>query len=231
MKMNTTIYSADAAFIQNEIVSRRITRLCHFTTFDNAVSIFKMGALYSQKTLREEGVAFDIQDFSRFEGNGYINLSIQEPNFKLWTSFAAKDPSKEWCVLRIHPRTCQRQGTVFTTANAASNFVCVYGRGSGASGFRALFAESVAETHGFVQRNVNKPASIPTSSQAEVLCPEPLSIGEVLQVVVLTYGMKKRLMESGVPASHIVIDSWSFPKILRDQTTSADLIDYSMPLL
>lgn len=170
--------------IRHELTTRGITHLCHFTTLRNAAIIIRMGAILSRRTLVNELIAADFQDDSRFEGGQYINLSIQTPNHYLWRNFVRKAPQKVWCLLRINPEICLREGVKFTTGNASAYAVRCHGTATGVEGFRALFADQVIGTNCFRLRMKETPSSHPTSEQAEVLCPEPVSMADVFDIIV-----------------------------------------------
>ena len=224
--MNPMTYSEDAALIQNELMQRRITHLCHFTTFKNVRSIFKMGGLYSRQTLNERGVLADFQDDSRYEGARYINLSIHEVNFKLLSRFAGNQPNKEWCILRLRKEICMRSGVRFATDNAAAWRVRQDGTAEGVSGLKALFAESVPTKDVYLPRKANKPMYLPTSSQAEVLCPEPIALRDVMDVMVLDWGAKQRLVnECGIPEALVKVGWNYFPSMLRSRSYEGVVID------
>ena len=224
--MNTMTYSADATAILNELVQRRITHLCHFTTFGNVRSIFKMGALYSRQTLEDLRVPADFQDPLRCDGARYINLSIHEVNFRLLSKFAYDQPYAEWCILRLRKEICMRTGVRFTTDNAAAGQVRQYGTAEGVFGLKALFAASVPAKDGCVTRKANKPMNLPTSPQAEVLCPEPIALRDVMDVMVVNWGAKQRLVNKyGIPDALVKVGWECFPSMLRNRSYEGAVMD------
>lgn len=190
------LISPDSEAIRREIADRGITYLCHFTTLRNATSMIRMGSLLSRRTLVDQAIPADFQDGLRFEGGQYINLSIQTPNHYLWRNFARKAPQKTWCLLRINPEVCLREGVKFTTGNASAFTVRCQGTALGVEGFRALFADRVIGTNCFRLRMKETPLSHPTSEQAEVLCPEPVSMADVFDIVVACDADKRALLSS-----------------------------------
>ncbi|MBQ9694196.1 MAG: DUF4433 domain-containing protein [Kiritimatiellae bacterium] len=213
-------FSEEASQILRELKSRGVRALCHFTTLDNAASIIRMGALYSQQTLRQMNIPADIQDLSRFEGFQYLNLSIQQPNWKLWQKFARtkmdQGYNKRWCLFLINPEVCARAGVKFTTANATAWNVRRAGTAEGVEGLRALFGASVVDCQGMTLRPAGLAPAFPTSEQAEVLCPEPISIAETSGIIVMNEADKTSLC-AVVPVNPALIRvNWrSFPALLR----------------
>ncbi len=96
---------------QNEISSRGIEHLIHFTPTINLLSIFEQNKLLSRDLLEkfdiEQTDIFDYIEFTddiRFDDKSYINLSIQHPNSFLFNRFREKtkeDAHVNWCVLKL----------------------------------------------------------------------------------------------------------------------------------
>ena len=62
---------------------RGVRNLVHFTPAENLLSIIENG-LMPRKELDDEGIDYRSTDKMRLEGKGYVNLSITNPNIKMF---------------------------------------------------------------------------------------------------------------------------------------------------
>lgn len=172
--------------IQQECITRGITRLCHFTQSRNLAHIFDDPyGLCSTRTLQAHDMPHNPTDPNRYDGrDDLVCCSIDYPNTYYFYNVRNKEPLfKDWVVLLIehsylwHPETC------FCPRNAAADF----GRhiDQGLDAFRRLFVPSVTGSGGRVfQRGHNHLISSPTDIQAEVLLKDPVPLESIIGIVV-----------------------------------------------
>ncbi len=184
----------DAEAIRAFAQERGISRLVHFTPFNNLLGIANLNGIWArhkiEKYARAEQDQFlldyiSYNDEHRFDRRiDCVNLSIEHINHFLFRRFrdAFADQCDTWCVVEISPECLEKEGTVFTTGNAASSYVRRHGTQSGFNGLQALYAETVTSGNMRGTRTEMRTPSLreahPTSPQAEVLFPEeiPLSL-------------------------------------------------------
>ncbi len=173
------------------IEEREIKEILHFTTNKGITGILALQSVLSRKRLPkkeylEHILKLNCPDRSRdIDWLDYVNLSISSINKRLFDISKDKWHSRMdgwWCVLSFSPEILTHSGVVFCTTNNAYNSVVQ--RGEGATGLRGLFADRVIEyeSRTFAIRRNSTPSNQPTSSQAEVLYPQKLSL-EYLQAI------------------------------------------------
>lgn len=162
--MNQSIYA--------EVLTRGITRLCHFTQSRNLPHIFDSanGILATESLRSDVGKVFTVTDEQRFDGHlTHVSCSIEFPN--AWYLEKARNREelfKDWVVLMIRPHYLWTPGALFCARNAASEF----GNGvrKGEQAFAAMFSSSVTGARGVTRNRLqNHLACSPTDDQAEVL--------------------------------------------------------------
>lgn len=181
---------------REEISSRGIQHLVHFTPTINLLSIIEQGKIMSRSLLEkfdiEQTDIFDYVEFSdeiRFDDKSYINLSVQHPNSSLFSRFRNKtmgDAHMLWCVLKIEPKYIFKFDTLFSVTNAANTH---NKRTVGVTGdlakFRMLFSPSlpIVTSYGsrLLQRE-NLKDKYPTDEQAEVLVKGEIPIESILEI-------------------------------------------------
>ena len=166
-----------------------ITRLCHFTPSRNLVHIATdpQGLLATEHLRGDEKAVFYPTDTRRYDGfEDHVCCSIEYPN--AWYFWVAKKKAKEqsrlfrdWVVLFIKPDYLWAAGTLFCPWNAATNS----GRDvrGGIEAFEAMFAASVTGRTAFKQTD-ERPDSLPTDMQAEVLIPDRVVREDLLGICV-----------------------------------------------
>lgn len=109
--------SEDIAFLRDE---RGVERFVHFTPVDNLASILTHGLL-TRKQLEDNDISHAYTDDNRFEGIDVINLSITNPNIRMFYRKRKEVPSS-FAVISIDPSVlcCKDVEYRFTTENAAS---------------------------------------------------------------------------------------------------------------
>ena len=95
--MNNDFFKKDFNKFDDEISSRGIDYLIHFTSTLNLLSIYKIGKIMCRDLLEkidpEQNDILDYISFTdnyRYDDKKYINLSIQHPNVELLKSFIKK---------------------------------------------------------------------------------------------------------------------------------------------
>ncbi|PSB05936.1 DUF4433 domain-containing protein [filamentous cyanobacterium Phorm 46] len=175
--------------IKQEVESRGITRLCHFTPSRNLVHILTgtTGILATKKLQTDERSVFTPTDLQRLDRHeNYICCSIEYPNAWYFDKAKSKDELfKDWVILFINPKYLWLPGTRFCSRNAASasgNLVA-----EGKEAFLSMFDQSVPGAYNktFTRSNTHL-ACCPTDNQAEVLIPDTISIGDILSIGVKT---------------------------------------------
>lgn len=154
--------------MQNEVKSRNIDYLWHFTKIENLDSILKNG-LIPRATLEAMNAKVAYNDQYRLDGQKGANcLSLGHPNYKMFYSLRSQDPKQEWVVLAIKPEVLWIKDCAFCYENAASANVTSIPlpQRKGLQAFRAMFANAAGKP----QRSVIKlPDDCPTNPQAEIL--------------------------------------------------------------
>lgn len=173
--------------VQEEVHSRGITRICHFTPARNLVHIASnQDGLKSIEALRSEQAAcFTATDTRRVDGyTNHICCSVEYPNaWYLSKAEANESLFNDWVVLFISPHHLWDPGTCYCPRNAAA------GWGSqvvtGLVGFQSLFVSSVL---GARQRTNSRSARhlncSPTDDQAEILVHSHIPLVDILGVAV-----------------------------------------------
>lgn len=144
--------------------SRGVTELIHFTPINNLPNILKEG-LVPRKILEDKGADFIWLDAYRHDGKNHINLSISNPNIKMFYSYR-KPNDLDFVVLTLDPSLVSQYHCTYTTTNAASNTAM-------SSSVEELFSGNRPE--GF-QDNWT------TDNQAEVLVEETISPEYILSI-------------------------------------------------
>ena len=183
--------AADIAAFAKE---RGITRLVHFTPFLNLLGIFNLRGIKSRDVVEAFAKEHEDADLMAYiswndklrldNRTDCINLSIQRINAPLFSRFKANfNKGEPWCILEIDPCCLQKDGVMFTVANAAATSVRRSGTAGGVAGLKALYQESITvpKYHGTdIYRRTNAmPANCPTSIQAEVLYPGEIPLDKI----------------------------------------------------
>jgi hypothetical protein len=175
--------------IKQEVESRGITRLCHFTPSRNLVHILTgtTGILATKKLQTDERSVFTPTDLQRLDRHeNYICCSIEYPNAWYFDQAKSKDELfKDWVILFINPKYLWLPGTRFCPRNAASGSGNLVAEGKEA--FLSMFNQSVpgAYNRTFTRSNTHL-ACCPTDNQAEVLIPDTISMGDIFSIAVKT---------------------------------------------
>lgn len=139
--------------------------------------------------MRNRNLAFNDNDQYRYDNYpNAICLSISSPNNFLLDSFRTNYPNKQYYLIKLSPNILWELDCLFFPHNAASIEYREqdYTNFQGATAFQNLFADTVTvELRRGIQeyKRTNKPNYLPTSSQAEVLCFEPIHPNYFLEIL------------------------------------------------
>ena len=131
--------------IRQDVMSRSITRVCHFTPSRSLAHILSggVGVLPSRMLREEERLLYNPTDLERLDGHtDHICCSIEYPN--AWYLDRARSKEKiflDWVVLFIEPDVLSAPSTLFSPRNAAANYGS--GIGGGFDAYASLFAPSI----------------------------------------------------------------------------------------
>jgi len=169
--------------IQQECITRGITRLCHFTQSRNLAHIFDdTFGLCSTRTLQAHDMPHNPTDPDRYDGrDDLVCCSIEYPNTYYFVKVREHDRLfKDWVVLLIDPSYLRHPETCFCPCNAARS------RGgyikTGLNGFRSLYA-TTSPGISFSRPAGHLPAA-PTDIQAEVLLKDPIPLESIIGIAV-----------------------------------------------
>lgn len=181
---------------KEEIDTRGIKHLIHFTPTINLLSVYEQGKLLSRALLERFDIdqtdIFDYIEFTddiRFDDKSYINLSIQHPNSFLFSRFRQKTADEShiyWCILKIDKKYIYQADTLFSVTNAANSH---NKRNIGVTGdinkFRMMFANPLPIVTSYGSRTITRNGlknKYPTDEQAEVLVKDEIPVSAILQV-------------------------------------------------
>lgn len=154
--------------MQNEVKSRSIDCVWHFTKIENVDSILANG-LIPRATLEAQGAAVAYNDQCRIDEQRSANcLSIGHPNYKMFYSLRCQNPNQIWVVVVFKPEILWLKDCAFCHENAASNSVTaipIQNR-KGIDAFRRMFDPVVGKPDRTV---LGLSDCEPTNPQAEVL--------------------------------------------------------------
>lgn len=198
LKTNTQVQEkADKNKFIKEIKERNITKLVHYTSNINLISIFKSGAIIPRNQLEcSTNINLsnsDFQDKNRYDGKDHINCSIEVPNLYSLNSkkhLLTRDDPKFFCIIAISPKYIYRESTLFSVTNAANKYNRnTIGINGSFSKFVSIFNQCISYYNSSgcyknIKRPINIENNIPTDCQAEVLIGDNILIEDFLSVYV-----------------------------------------------
>ncbi len=189
---------ADKQRFIEEIDRRNITKLLHFTTNLNVLSILSEGFIIPRNKLESSNDVnlcnSDFQDSLRLDGKNHINCSIERINIKMLNQkkkylLPEERDLRFFCVIAISPKYIYRKSTMFSVTNAANS----YNRNNiGIDGsfekFISMFKPEMyylasGYVHHVSRSSMNRD-NIPTDIQAEVLIYDSISANDIIQIYV-----------------------------------------------
>jgi hypothetical protein len=177
--------------IEQQVVQRGITRLCHFTESRNLAYMHDGpdAVLSTAELIKTQRATFNPTDRQRFDGQvDKICCSIEYPN--VWYFEKARNKEliyPDWVVLLIEPSRLWATGTAFCPCNASKGSGMHIGLGDAA--FDSLFATRGPTIQVRWYRHL--PCS-PTDDQAEVLVQGPIALSSLLGVGVIDQAQARR---------------------------------------
>lgn len=171
--------------IHKDVLTRGITRLCHFTPSRSLAHILAGGAgILPSRLLRdEERQLFNPTDLERLDGHvDHVCCSIEYPN--AWYLDRARAKERlflDWVVLFIRPGILSAESTLFCPRNAAAD------RGAhiagGYAAYESMFAPSIQGAYGrMYARDLFHLSCSPTDDQAEVLVEELIPLKDLIAI-------------------------------------------------
>ena len=171
--------------IREFCVSRRITRLYHYTPLENINLILSRG-LVARSQLDPSTAVFT--DPERLDGQlDYISVSIGFPNYRTFFKKRNELNVEGWAIISIDPSALSRLGCLFIPTNAASAEGQAIARANPSSlaSLKELFADA--------DSRAGLPAGYPTNPQAEVLFRRHLPSCYFREVIVKDEKTKKTI--------------------------------------
>ena len=170
--------------MENEVKSRSINYVWHFTKIENVDSIIANG-LIPRATLEAQGAAVAYNDQCRMDGQRTANcLSIGYPNYKMFYSLRCQDSSQIWVVVAFKPEILWLKDCAFCHENAASNNVTaipIQNR-RGVAAFRRMFDPVAGKPD---RATLKLPDDYPTNPQAEILVFDTIEPQYIERVITL----------------------------------------------
>ncbi|MDF3555397.1 DUF4433 domain-containing protein [Bacillus cereus] len=154
--------------MKNVVEARGVNSLIHFTRAENLTSIFKLGLL-PVNFLNKKGIDFKFNDQYRYDDCEDANcLSIQFPNYRMFSKYRFQDSSIDWVVLGIKPEVLWEKDCAFCVENAASSNERSKSleERKGIEAFNRLYDEYPGKP---TRKQLGLPSFYPTHPQAEVL--------------------------------------------------------------
>jgi hypothetical protein len=109
--------------IENEVKSREIEHLWHFTKVENLDSILKSGMM-PRAMLEAQSANVAYNDEHRLDYQKTANcLSLGHPNYKMFYRLRRVNPNQGWVVLGIDPEVLWIKDCAFCDQNAATGSV------------------------------------------------------------------------------------------------------------
>lgn len=173
--------------IKDELRTRRITELVHFTNMDNLESIFINFGIYSIKKLRDENIKYLNNDTKRLDGlYEYICCSITKVNHYYFHNCLEKSSFNDFCIIKINPRIIYKTETLYAVTNAAkeSNNPELRYTGKTYNDFCKLFQNNINIDGNYKKRPPNIADNITTDDQAEVLIHDSIHYYDIKEIVV-----------------------------------------------
>lgn len=159
---------------KDDIEGRFITGLVHFTNAKNIDNILKHG-LMPRKMLIERNIDSVVNDNERLDGHiDSICLSVENPNDYLLKRFKEKYPLEKYKLITINPKTLytifiKQENRIALVRRIYCNYnAAAYSTLKSDDDMNIMFSHQV-QTYRHIFTRGNKPESVPTAIQAEIL--------------------------------------------------------------
>lgn len=154
--------------MKHAVQEREIEYLVHFTRIKNLSSIFEHGLL-PVASLSARQMEFKKNDQYRYDNCEEATcMSIQFPNYRMFSKYRFQEPNVEWIVLGIRKEVLWEKDCVFCIENAASNNETTKSlqERRGIEAFNRLYDEYPGKP---TRNQLGLRKALPTHPQAEVL--------------------------------------------------------------
>ncbi|TWA69753.1 uncharacterized protein DUF4433 [Azospirillum baldaniorum] len=180
------------------VAERKITEVMHFTTNRGLTGIMQLDRLVSRAKLQNPEYLKEVESilklncFSRprdADYLDYVNMSISRINDKFFGHSKGwhRHDDVFWQILSFDSEIIAHEGAIFSTTN---NIYSGCMRGTGPSGFEAMFKPRVKEFVGsrntFISRQTDMPLHYTTCKQAELLYPGEIPAAYLRRIYVRT---------------------------------------------
>lgn len=180
--------NTDSEKIRQEVIKRRISRLCHFTQSRKLPHILgELQGIYSIDTLVSSSPDLvDVNDPLRLDGQpNYICCSIEFPNTYFFQKAAIREKIfMDWVVLILKRELIWKSDNKYSYRNAAAQPTPI---GSGCGAFLKIYEDSVIGSgNRTFTRGRTQFDFCPTDVQAEVLIKEVIPRQDIIKIGVAT---------------------------------------------
>ena len=170
--------------IRNDVLVRRITRLCHFTPSNNLLHILthERGIMPTYEVIIDGDIPYNPTDVNRYDQHTkYVCCSIQYPNVWFFEKARLREELfEDWVVLFIKPFYLWRKGIKFCSVNASTKRG--YYIGEGFNAYSQLFINNPPGSRN-TRSNKHLPFC-PTDDQAEVLVFGNIELCDIMGIAV-----------------------------------------------
>ena len=208
--------------IQEQVRTRQIARLVHFTRIKSLEGIIGDRRIESTRRLLARGRMTERNDAKRLDGYlDFVCCSFEYPNVYLLHKYRQRNPDQQWVYLCLKPNILALKTTKFAPVNAASELGTQVN--GGIDGFSAMFEKRLPSSS-YVRKKTHL-SNCPTDLQAEVLVKDSVPLSAIDKVVVESDADADRIellidnWPDGKPSLDVqplFFDKDELPKIIRD---------------
>jgi hypothetical protein len=195
--------------LKQEVLSRGIRRLVHFTYADNLESIFQNGIL-PINMLVERDLDYYYNDELRMDGQTNAScLSIHRPNYSMFWKYRSEYPGSDWVVLGIKKEVLWEKDCAFCVENAASNnvrYIPTYQR-KGVDAFKRLFEEYPEKPR---RNELGLSDYFTTHPQAEVLIFDKIEPSYIFGVAFENHSTMNKYQELIPNGKKVEVQKWLY---------------------
>jgi hypothetical protein len=180
--------------IENEVKSREIEHLWHFTKVENLDSILKSGMM-PRAMLEAQSANVAYNDEHRLDYQKTANcLSLGHPNYKMFYRLRRVNPNQGWVVLGIDPEVLWIKDCAFCDQNAATGSVAStpIAQRKGLQAFQKMFFPVAGKPD---RGALGLPDDCPTNPQAEILVYGVIEPKYIVGAITQTKAIENELIE------------------------------------